>query len=246
MGINCRTAHRTDIGLVRTHNEDHVSVVQGGDGCSTLSVVADGLGGHAAGEVASEIAVSEVMDAYRRNGRPDIDGLLGDGIRAAHERILAQARENAQLQGMGTTCTALAVDAGKMYIAHVGDSRAYRLRERLEQLTRDHTVAQELVDEKIIHPAEADMHPAAHVLTRALGMEEPLRIDILSPPEEVLAGDRYLICSDGLTGQVSDSEIRDVLSSMPPEDACAELVRRACNAGGPDNISVAVVFVDPD
>jgi protein phosphatase len=236
VNLKIRVAHVTHVGLVRSHNEDTVDVYEpaGNSGRGPLAIVADGLGGHAAGEVASRIAVDTVMDTYRHYPGPNVSEALAEGVRRAHRAILEMAGGDPKLQGMGTTCTVIAISAGRLHMAHVGDSRAYRLRRGLEQLTRDHTVAQELADESVIPPGGIESHPASHVLTRALGMSDALEVDVLDPPEDLQAGDRYLICSDGLSGQVTESDLFRTLASCEPEEACDRLVRLACNAGGPD------------
>lgn len=230
------------MGLVRDHNEDHIEVWQPEDGSEgLLGVVADGLGGHAAGEVASEIAVRHVVAAFRANGKNDVGHVLARAIKNAHEEILDHADQDPALHGMGTTCTAVAIADGKLHIAHVGDSRAYRWRSGLTRLTRDHTVAEALVTEAVILPEDADSHPGSHVLTRALGMAEPLQVDVLEPPEAIEDGDRILICSDGLSGYVTENEIAEAMERMDPDTACEYLVQRACDGGGQDNISVAIL-----
>jgi protein phosphatase len=246
VNLKIRVAHVTHVGLVRSHNEDAVDVWQpeGNSGRGPLAIVADGLGGHAAGEVASRIAVEQVVHAYSQYDGEDVSAALAEGVKRAHRAILDMAIEDPKLQGMGTTCTVIAFSNGRLHMAHVGDSRAYRVRRGLEQLTRDHTVAQELADESVIPPGGIESHPASHVLTRALGMSDALEVDILDPPEELQPGDRFMICSDGLSGQVTESEIFRTLASCEPEEACERLVRLACNAGGPDNISAAVLHVD--
>ena len=243
MNLNIRVAHVSHVGLVRSHNEDSIAVHQPESGRGgALVVVADGLGGHAAGEVASQLAVEEVLSAYDESNGGDVSEILAEGIRRAHRAILDRAGEDPKLQGMGTTCTAAAMTGGKLHVAHVGDSRAYRMRRGLEQLTRDHTVAQELADEMVIPRAGVDTHPASHVLTRALGMNDALEVDV-SPPEDLQTGDRFLLCSDGLSGQVSESDLFRTLASCDPEEACDRLVKLACNSGGPDNISAAVLHI---
>jgi len=244
---NYRIVHCTHVGLVRDHNEDRLGVWNPPPGAARgpIAIVADGLGGHAAGEVASGIAVEEVLGAYQNNSSDDIREVLCAGIQAAHEKTLGRAQEDPKLRGMGTTCTTVAIQNDKLYLAHVGDSRAYRFRDGIERLTLDHTVAQALLEEDLLAPDQVDDHPGAHVLTRALGMAEPLRIDTPSP-EEVRPGDLFLLCSDGLTGQVSDREIEQVLSTMAPEEAVETLVNMACDAGGPDNISVIILTAEAD
>lgn len=247
MKLTFLIAHRSDVGLVRKHNEDRVAVLTSSETPfgGPVAVVADGLGGHAAGEVASQIAVDEVTRTIQGESG-DLTDLLRRGIQAAHEAILARSRDDEALHGMGTTCTVLAVEEGRAHLAHVGDSRAYRLHEGdLVQVSRDHTVVQELLDESVIEPAEAELHPAAHVLTRALGMDEPLDVDVVTLDDEVSVGDRFLLCSDGLSGQVSDRELARALGSSDLEAACDHLVRMACNSGGPDNITVAIIAVLP-
>jgi len=247
LNLSFLIAHRSDVGLVRKHNEDRVAVLSSSETPfgGPLAVVADGLGGHAAGEVASQIAVDEVTRTIRTGTAP-LTELLRQGIEAAHAAILEKSKEDETLHGMGTTCTVLAVEEGRVHLAHVGDSRAYRLHEgALVQVSRDHTVVQELLDESVIEPAEAELHPAAHVLTRALGMDEPLDVDVTTLDTEVSAGDRFLLCSDGLSGQVTDRELAHALKSSDLEAACDHLIRMACNSGGPDNITVAIIAVLP-
>jgi protein phosphatase len=238
------TAHRTHTGLVREHNEDNVTiwVPPEAGGIGPIAIVADGLGGHAAGEVASRTAVEEVIRMCRKGHPGDFPELLRAAVLAAHREIHRRAQTDSKLHGMGTTCTVLAFVGHRAYLAHVGDSRAYRYRASLEQLTRDHTMAQQLLSESAILPEEIRTHPAGHILTRALGMAELPAIDIREPIT-VASGDRFLLCSDGLTGHVSDGEIAEALSTMKPDDACEHLLGLACSAGGRDNISVAIVVV---
>jgi protein phosphatase len=245
-----RVAEQSHVGMVREHNEDRIGVWQAPHPSpwGPLAVVADGLGGHAAGEVASQIAIDYVLGALEGivdAGDPgDIAERLAAGMRDAHEEILREASDSAERHGMGTTCTALSFHAGCMFLAHVGDSRAYRLRNgELEQLTHDHTVAAALARDNLLKPSEVDKHPGTHILTRALGMAESLTIETHSLPEPIRRGDQFMLCSDGLTGQVSAEKITEVLQQFPPDAAAKELVRLACEAGGPDNVSVVLLAV---
>lgn len=235
--IRLRYGASTDPGVVRSVNEDSF-VAQDG-----LYAVADGMGGHVSGEVASEVAV-EALQAG------DYEGLI-EGVRLANRAVWQKARDDASLRGMGTTMCAIALieDAEGnevLQVANVGDSRAYRFRQsELEQLTEDHSLVEELVREGRITPEEAKVHPQRNIVTRVLGVEPDVNVDckIVDP----YAGDRYLICSDGLFNEVPESEIARVLrQERDPEAASNELVRMAREAGGRDNITVVLVDVTDD
>ncbi len=229
----------TDVGKVRARNEDALLQLP----LRGLAAVADGMGGHAAGDVASRIAV-DILDDRTREMGPDPAHTLADAVRAAHQAILKAARADPELQGMGTTLTALRVheDHGAV-IAHVGDSRAYRWRgDTLEQLTRDQTWVQEQVDAGTLSAERARNHPFASILTGALGIEDrDVEVEVLEP--EVEPGDTFLLCSDGLIARLEDDDILAVLQAHPDDlDAAAHaLVDAANEAGGPDNITVALV-----
>lgn len=235
--IRLRYGAATDPGVVRSVNEDSF-VAQDG-----LYAVADGMGGHVSGEVASEVAV-EALQAG------DYEGLI-EGVRLANRAVWQRARDDASLRGMGTTMCAIALieDAEGnevLQVANVGDSRAYRFRQgELEQLTEDHSLVEELVREGRITPEEAKVHPQRNIVTRVLGVEPDVNVDckIVDP----YAGDRYLICSDGLFNEVPESEIARVLRhERDPEAASNDLVRMAREAGGRDNITVVLVDVTDD
>ncbi|MFW5947231.1 MAG: PP2C family protein-serine/threonine phosphatase [Gemmatimonadota bacterium] len=236
-------AGHTDIGRVRHRNEDALlqRPLRG------LAVVADGMGGHAAGDIASRIAV-DVLDDRSRNLGPDPARGLADAVRAAHEAILRAAGADRELEGMGTTLTALRVHRDGCVIAHVGDSRAYRLRgEGLEQLTRDQTWVQDQVDAGALSPDEARRHPYASVLTTALGVGDgELEVQLLRP--NCRPGDTFLLCTDGLTARLTDADLRAVLRDEADDldRAARALVDAANDAGGPVNITVALVHCAPD
>jgi serine/threonine protein phosphatase PrpC len=234
----------TDIGLVRTKNQDHLLLAE------PLFAVADGMGGHAAGEIASETALDALLGAI--GAEPPEGGWtasgIADAVRAANRAVWDEAQANPDFRGMGTTLTALALirdgDAERFAVANVGDSRVYRLRKgRMEQLTVDHNLVSELVAEGQIGPEEAETHPQRHVLTRALGVYPEVEVDVLITEPGV--GDRFLLCSDGLSREVPDPQIESVLRRLAsPLDAASELVALARLHGGSDNITVVVVDVD--
>ncbi len=242
--MNFSFAGHTDVGRVRTRNED--ALLQ--QPLRGVAAVADGMGGHAAGDVASRIAV-DVLDDWTRDLGPDPAAALADAIRAAHEAIIRAARADPELQGMGTTLTALRVHASNgCVIAHVGDSRAYRWRDGgLEQLTRDQTWVQEQVEAGAISSDNARHHPFSSILTGALGVEDQeLEIQVLEP--ECVPGDTFLLCSDGLIARLSDDQLLELLQEHGDDlDAAARaLVGAANEAGGPDNITVALVRCESD
>ena len=220
----------TDIGRVRERNEDSVLVDP------PLYVVADGMGGHRGGQVASQVAL-ETMEELGTGG----GGSLAEHVHRANRAVWDRSVEDEQLSGMGTTLTAARVEGTNALIAHVGDSRAYLLRDGvLRQLTSDHTLVARMVKSGEISEAEADVHPHKNVLTRALGTDEQVEVD-----EDSIAlvdGDRLLLCSDGLTGMVTEDQIQAILeNSDQPQQAADRLVKAANRAGGIDNISVVVL-----
>ena len=220
----------TDIGRVREGNEDAFL------NDAPLFAVADGIGGHQGGEVASRLAL-ETLEVLFKRGR----GTLADHVRDANRAVFERSGRDAAVAGMGTTLTAAVAEAGRLRLAHVGDSRAYLLRGgKLRMLTEDHTLVQRMVERGEITEQEADVHPHRSVLTRALGTEPDVQIDegVLDAQD----GDRILLCSDGLSGMVPDEEIEGILrDAAEPKDAVRELVRAANAAGGADNITVLVL-----
>jgi PPM family protein phosphatase len=228
--VKITAAAASDIGRVREGNEDAFL------NDAPLFAVADGIGGHQGGEVASRLALDTVEVLFKR-GR----GTLADHVREANRAVFERSGRDAAVAGMGTTLTAAVAEAGRLRLAHVGDSRAYLLRGgRLRMLTEDHTLVQQMVERGEITEQEADVHPHRSVLTRALGTEPDVQIDegVLDAQD----GDRILLCSDGLSGMVPDEEIERILrDTAEPKDAVRELVRAANAAGGVDNITVLVL-----
>ncbi len=234
-------AGATDVGKVRSGNEDELLIAE------PLYAVADGMGGHAAGEVASAAAMEALLVAF--DGNPSGAGLV-DAVRDANRAVWEQSRERSELRGMGTTMTAVAlIDEGDeevLAIAHVGDSRAYLLRDgELTQVTEDHSVPEELRRAGRLSPEEAAADPRKHVLTRVLGVDSEVEVDTaqLVP----YRGDRLLLASDGLFGELSDDEIASILRRRSePERVAQQLVTMAKDAGGADNITVVVIDVTDD
>lgn len=232
----------TDAGKVRQNNEDSLLVGEGRD--EKLFAVADGIGGFEAGEVASSIAVEALKELPA--GEP-----FGVTVQEANRRILETARNNEKLSGMGTTVVAVRFsDAGRELsaeVAHVGDSRAYLMRGGdLRVLTEDHSLVAEMVRSGDLTRTQAAEHPQRNLITRALGAEEEVEVDTAALPVE--EGDRFLLCSDGLTDMVSEERVAAILGQHPaePETPARRLVSAALNAGGVDNVTIVIVDVKRD
>jgi PPM family protein phosphatase len=235
--VRFRVGARTDVGRVREGNEDSFMVRE------PFFAVADGMGGHQGGEVASNLALAS-MESIAQEPPPDGDSAprLAEVVREANRVVLQRANSDPSLSGMGTTLTAvLAGSGGRIHLAHVGDSRAYLLRDgEMSQLTRDQTVVQRLVDEGRISPEEAEIHPQRSILTNALGVDRDIEVDEAS--YELGLGDRLLLCSDGLSGMVSEADIKRILvENEDPQAACDALVEAANQAGGQDNITALIL-----
>ncbi len=245
-------AWSTDIGEVRENNEDSVFVDPPPRGQAeshgSLLIVADGMGGPPAGDLASRIAVETIPEVfYASKLEPDGDPapLLRQSFNDANAAILKAANEKAGRFGMGTTCTALLLRGDEFWLAHVGDSRAYLLRDgRLQQLSRDHNVLERMRAEGEL--LDEDHHPpGAGLLTAALGTDDRPGADYSQRPRALKNGDRLLVCSDGLYGPVEEKDMRRLLGEGSPERAAKRLVRAALEAGGPDNVSVIVAHWEP-
>lgn len=248
-----RACGLSDVGMMRSHNEDSFAI----DPERHLFVVADGMGGHSYGEVASRIAVAAIREFVHKSADEEATlpfeldpglsrqaNVLRAAIRLGHERVLRAIRQDSALHGMGTTVVGMLVDGQKAVICHVGDSRAYRYRNgRLELLTQDHTWVNEQVVAGFLSEEQARVHPLKNVVTRALGGDSEVQIDVRE--FQVEPGDLYLLCSDGLTTMLSDQEILERLRGNPGlEEACQRLVRDANARGGYDNVSVVLLRVE--
>lgn len=232
----------SDVGQVRQINQDASGEFSDPDSGRRLLVVADGMGGHRGGEVASRTAVDAIGEVFAGGG-DDSGELLRSALRAANDRVHRAAREDADLAGMGTTGVCLLFErGGRGWVGHVGDSRAYHLRAgRLEQITDDHSVVGALIRMGQITEEEARRHPQRHEILRAIGTNDDVEVQIA--PLDMGQGDKYLLCSDGLTNEVSNAEIAEVLGREAPEDAARVLVQMANLAGGSDNITVLIAGV---
>ncbi|NUR06677.1 MAG: serine/threonine-protein phosphatase [Nocardioidaceae bacterium] len=224
---------RSHPGLVRGNNED------AGFAGPYLQVVADGVGGAAAGEVASATAAYVVSALAGASSGRDPADVLTHAVQVVHEQLVAGTAAVPERAGMGTTLTALLVDEGRCALAHVGDSRAYVLRDgELSQVTRDHTYVQTLVDAGVISREEARRHPRKNVVINALEASTLAKPDVTVVG--IVEGDRFLLCSDGLTDLVDDDTIARCLDTADPDDAVARLVQAALDAGGTDNVTALV------
>ena len=230
---------RTDIGRVRRQNEDAAWM----DESRGVFAVADGMGGHLAGEVASSMAMDAVRELAGSDARPGI-GAMRSAVQRAHNAILAHAGTHRECAGMGTTLSLMWRAGRFMYIAHVGDSRIYRLRDgSLEQITQDHSLVAELVRAGLITAEEARRHPRRNIITRALGTQGDNTPDLLAADNR--PGDLWLLCTDGLTGMVPDDEIERTLLSLPLEEAVDRLLGLALEAGGSDNVTL-ILYLDEE
>jgi PPM family protein phosphatase len=237
--MKVRVGVRTDIGRSRVRNEDAYLVRD------PVFAVADGMGGHRGGDVASNLALESLQTAGEGSTAEDFQQLV-DQIKAANQRVLERGEADRDLRGMGTTLTAILASDGKAHVAHVGDSRAYMLRDgKLQQLTEDHTLVQRMVREGRLTEQEAHTHPQRSIVTRALGVDENIPIDELTL--DLKEGDRLLLCTDGLSSMLDRDTIEKILQSEPdPQAASDRLVEEANRAGGDDNITVVLLDVVGD
>jgi PPM family protein phosphatase len=242
---------RTDVGRKRTVNEDNLGLFVPPDPAvleqsGALFVVADGMGGHAKGEVASALAVDTVIQTYRKSTAPSLGERLVSALRAANVAIWDEASRQVDHAGMGTTVVCGLVVGNELIVSNAGDSRAYLVRQRRSrQLTRDHSWVGEMVALGKLSDAEARRHKMRNVVTRCLGGRPDLEVP-LYPRQLLLPGDVLVLCTDGLWGTTTDQEIADIVSQNPPQVAAERLVALANERGGPDNITVIVVRFDYD
>ncbi|MBN1394513.1 MAG: serine/threonine-protein phosphatase [Pirellulales bacterium] len=238
----------SDIGLRRANNQDSYCMAPAGDQGDFdrrghLFIVADGMGAHAAGEFASKIATDVVSLTYRKLLDQSPPEAILSAVLEANRQIHTRGQATPDFHGMGTTTTALLLLPAGALVAHVGDSRAYRLRgNRIEQLTFDHSLVWEMQASGNLPKAEAAGYVSKNIITRSLGPSPTVEVD-LEGPFQVETGDTFLLCSDGLSNQVKDDEIGMVLASLPPADAAQTLIDLACLRGGPDNITAVVARV---
>jgi PPM family protein phosphatase len=248
--LRIEVAGETNVGMKRTHNEDNFSIIEE----SGLYIVADGMGGHASGEIASKMAVDALREFFaatasdpERTWPYKMDRSKGyeenrliTGIKLANLRIFESAQRDSRQRGMGTTIVSLFAVEDGVYLAHVGDSRVYRRRDgKLEQLTEDHSLLNDYIKMKRLTAEEIANFPHKNVIVRALGMKDTVKVD--TRLEQPRAGDVYLLCSDGLSGPVSDPDMLDILDDTRDlKSAASALIARANENGGPDNITVVL------
>ena len=249
--MRIRYAARTDVGLKRTHNEDYFALIEE----DRLFIVADGMGGHASGDVASKLSAEVIGEFYRHSrdpnaswpyryetGRSFAENRMVASIRLANERIHHASLHNRTQRGMGTTIVAFHLNGVDGYVAHVGDSRCYRIRNgTIESMTRDHSLLEDWKDARPdLTEEEINDFPHKNVITRALGMRDTVDVDICK--FRIRDGDKFLLCSDGLCGMLTDDEIHEILEVYEdPEEAVAELIERSNSAGGDDNITAMII-----
>jgi len=249
--MKIRYAAKTDVGMKRTHNEDYFSLIED----EQLFIVADGMGGHAMGEVASKMAADTLSEFYQRTKDEDatwpykmdrqlsyVENRLVCGIKLANLRIFETSNRDLRYKGMGTTIVSCLVSGDKIYVGHVGDSRVYRVRDAgIQQLTRDHSLLEDYKEAKPDMTEEEERNfPHKNVITRALGMRETVQVDIRS--HQIKSGDVYILCSDGLSGMVVDDQIAQIASQAKSlERAVAELVDAANRNGGTDNVTTLLL-----
>lgn len=247
-------AGQTDVGLKRGHNEDSFFLLAE----HNLYMVADGMGGHSAGEVASRMAVETVSQFFRDTADDEDvtwpfkmdrawsyeENRFANGVKLANLRIFESAQQNARQRGMGTTLVGVYFVRDGIIISHVGDSRCYRVRDaKIEQLTEDHSLLNDYIKMKGLSAAEAENFPHKNVILRALGMKETVQVDVRTETPRI--GDFYLLCSDGLSGMISDDQMREIVVGSPDnlEAACSRLIDAGNAAGGTDNITVVLLKV---
>lgn len=242
-------AHRTDTGLERKNNEDSITCVSDETHGCNLIIVADGLGGVACGQIASQLAVQTIRQSFFSTAGSgfSINDRLALAVAEANRLIFNRSERDRHCKGMGSTCAVLAINEDNAFVAHVGDSRVYLIRDnRIRQLTRDHSRAQRMLDDGLITEEEAANHPDRNWLDRALGLRSQILPDVLPQPISLIEGDTFIVSTDGLTNLVRDEEIFRLAQCAPVAHACEALVALAIERGGNDNITVAIARIGTD
>lgn len=236
-----RTYSVTDTGILREMNQDYcfASDLPVGN-LPNLYIVADGMGGHKAGDYASRYTTQRIVASVTRNPGKEPVSVLKEAIRTANRLLIEEAREDEEKYGMGTTLVAATILDDKLYVANIGDSRLYIVNSEMRQVTVDHSYVEEMVRLGKVDASEARVHPNKNIITRAIGASEEVEADFFEV--ELKAGDRVLLCTDGLTNMVEDSAIREVILREPtPELQAKTLVDMANRGGGKDNITVMII-----
>ena len=238
-----KTFSLTDVGRVRESNQDYVYTSESPVGnLPNLFIVADGMGGHNAGDFASKYTVEQIVAYIQKAPMTSPVDLIRGAVTKANASLMAMAKSDTSLSGMGTTVVIATIAGDCMYVANVGDSRLYLLREELRQITRDHSLVQEMVRMGEMDAAEAKFHPDKNIITRAVGAFEELQIDFFE--EHVQPGDVILMCTDGLSNMVDDMDIRQIIQTgRDVVEKVQHLVETANRGGGKDNITVAIIEI---
>ena len=238
-----KTFSLTDVGRVRESNQDYVYTSESPVGnLPNLFIVADGMGGHNAGDFASKYTVEQIVAYIEKAPMTSPVDLIRGAVTKANASLMAQAKSDTNLSGMGTTVVIATIVGDSMYVANVGDSRLYLLRDDLKQITRDHSLVQEMVRMGEMDASEAKFHPDKNIITRAVGAIEELEIDFFE--EHVQSGDLILMCTDGLSNMVDDTDMRQIIQTgRDVVEKVQHLVEAANRGGGKDNITVAIVEV---
>ncbi|MFH1755785.1 MAG: Stp1/IreP family PP2C-type Ser/Thr phosphatase [Candidatus Latescibacterota bacterium] len=248
--VQIDASSRTDTGKVRQQNEDSCGSFVPSDPDErekkgVLYIVADGMGGHRGGEVASRLAVATIRAHYYSNQAITPAAALAEAFQEANRLIYERSQSDETLIGMGTTCTAMLIIGQEAFFAHVGDSRAYLSREgALRQITEDHSLVGEMLRAGLITREDARTHPQRNVITKSLGVQKSVQADHPSTPFVIESGDVFLLCSDGLTALVSDDDIKSALGAADSNSACSQLIDLANQKGGLDNITVQVIRIE--
>jgi serine/threonine protein phosphatase PrpC len=231
----------TDIGKKRKHNEDYYGFFRLGED-EFLAIVADGMGGHASGEIASRMAVEIIQEVYsKERAEQEVLDSLKSAFEVANFSILQKSLEQDQLNGMGTTATVLVIKEDQTFVGHMGDSRAYLFRDgAVNQLTKDHSMVNRMVEQGLLSKEEAEHHPQRNVIYKALGVNRDADLELIGPLP-VYLNDIFLLCSDGLTNLVTDDEMLKIVKKESPQKACEKLIQLANKRGGDDNITIQIL-----
>lgn len=247
--MKLEVASLSHIGQLRQRNEDALGHFEPAEEeprvtKGSIFIVADGMGGHRGGEIASKLAVDTIISSFYESNEGDTLSALQQAFKDANRVIIDKSQDDVSLFGMGTTCTAMVIKDDEAYFAHVGDSRAYVLRDgELKQLTEDHSLVGEMVRSGILSDEDAQHHPRRNVITRSLGTHGDTIVDTPSSPLKLTAEDVFLLCSDGLTSLVNTDELEAILKENPAREACDALIDLANEKGGKDNITVQIIRV---
>lgn len=239
-----RFAAGTDTGLIRNSNEDSYRIIPESSQNPCVVIIADGMGGHNCGEVASRMTVDYISDYMERSGSrlfscPDIGEEIKKLVGETNTAVFEASLTRPEASGMGTTLTMAVIVGSKVTVAHVGDSRLYIAQsDSMRQVTQDHSYIEELIKNGTLTREEAESHPRKHVITRAIGSSKDLEVDILD--FEATEGDVLLLCTDGLTNMICENEIYSIIKDSEPQKACEQLIEAAKSKGGEDNITVIV------